>query len=168
MVRAWGGKSIIYGLGALELAGKLRHFYACARGTYGREYSSSTLTSICSRLNNGLDKTKHKNAVTAADMRKLYGSENLSVDDPVDLQQSVYVAVSLHFCWCGRECLRVLKMDSFLVKCHENGREYVTIAYNELKNHQGISKHDIQQEPSMYSQIGESCPVANFKLYVST
>ena len=32
------------GLGAPELAGKLRRFYACARGTDGREYCRSSLT----------------------------------------------------------------------------------------------------------------------------
>ena len=81
----------------------------------------------------GLDKTKHKVAVTVADMRKLYDSGILCVDEPVALQRKVYVKVSLHFCLRGREGLRELKKDSFVVTCDENGQEYVTMAHNELE-----------------------------------
>ena len=87
----------------------------------------------------GLDKTKHKDAVTAADMRKLYDGGILFVADPVALQWIVYVEVSLHFCRRGREGLCELKKDSFVVKCDANGREYVTMAYHELeKKSQGL------------------------------
>ena len=90
------------------------------------------------------------------------------MDDAVALQWKVYVEVSPHFCGRGREGLLELKKDSFVVKCDENDQDYVTAAYNEQeKNHQGIDKHDIQQEPRMYSQIRDSCQVVSFKFYVS-
>lgn len=187
-----------------ELAIKLRRFYACARGTDGREYSRSSLTNIRSGLNrhltspphgrqinlmrdiefqaanqvfvgrvrklrqDGLDKTQHKDAVSNNDMKRLYESGVLSTEHPLGLQRKVYVEISLHFCRRGREGLRELRKDSFVLKHDENDREYVTIAYNELeKNHQGVSKHDIGQEPRMYGQDGDMCPVKSFKLYIS-
>lgn len=115
----------------------------------------------------GLDKTKHKNAVTAGDMQLIRESGVLATDNPVGLQRKVYMEISLHFCRRGREGLRELRKDSFIVKSDENGREYVTLGYNEIeKNHQGVNKHDIRDEPRMYSFDGDACPVASFKDYI--
>lgn len=115
----------------------------------------------------GLDKTKHKDAITAADMQLIRDSGVLSTDDPVGLQRKVYMEVSLHFCRRGREGLRELRKDSFIVKADENGREYVTLGYNEMeKNHQGVKKNDIKDEPRMYGFGGASCPVGSFKKYL--
>ena len=69
----------------------------------------------------GLDKTKHKDSVTAADMTKLYDS-GICLDDLVALQRKVFIEVSLHFCRRRREGLHELKKDSFVGKCDENGR----------------------------------------------
>ena len=116
----------------------------------------------------GLDRTKHKDAVRAGDMAELYEGGTLAIDNPVALQRKVYLEVSLHFCRRGREGLRELWKDSFVVKTDENGREYVTLGYNELeKNHQGLEKNDIGEEPRMYGQAGDLCPVSSFKLYIS-
>ena len=75
----------------------------------------------------GLDRTKHKDAVRAGDMTKLYDSGTLAIDNPVALQRRVYLEVSLYFRRRGREGLRELGKDSFVVKTDENGREYVTL-----------------------------------------
>ena len=116
----------------------------------------------------GLDKTRHKDAIRASDMKKLYECGTLSTDDPVGLQRKVYIEVCLHFCRRGREGLRELRKESFVIQRDENEREYVTLGYNELeKNHQGINKHDIAEEPRMYSQRGDVCPVESFKKYIS-
>ena len=62
----------------------------------------------------GLDQTKHKDAVHAGDMAKLYDSGTLAIDNPVALQRKVYLEVSLHFCRRGREGLCELRKDSYV------------------------------------------------------
>ena len=50
-----------------------------------------------------------------------------------------------------------------MVRTDENGREYVTLGYNELgKNHQGHEKNGIGEEPRMYGQADDLCPVSSF------
>ena len=51
------------------------------------------------------------------------------------------------------------------MKTDENGRKYVTLGYLE-KHHQGLEKNDIGEEPRMYGQVGDLCPVSSFKLYL--
>ena len=60
-----------------------------------------------------LDWNRHKDAVTENDMRKMYSSGVLGIDNPVSLQHKVYVEVALHFCRRGREGLRELNKNSF-------------------------------------------------------
>ena len=108
----------------------------------------------------GLDRSRHKDAVTENDMRKMYSSGVLSIDNPVSLQHKVYVEVALHFCRRGREGLRELTKNSFCEKVDSDGRSYITLGFNELeKNHQGLGKGDETEEPRMYEQGGENCPL---------
>lgn len=116
----------------------------------------------------GLDRTTHKDAISASDMALMYSSGCLSVLDPASLQRKVYVEIALHFCRRGREGLRELKQNSFVEKTDENGRVYVTLNHIELeKNHQGLGKGNDGEEPRMYAQGGDSCPVSSFRLYIS-
>ena len=117
----------------------------------------------------GKDVSQHKEAVTAADVDKIYSSGTLSDKTPRSLQYKVYFELSLHCAHRGCEGLRELKKDSFIVKSDENGRHYVTLAYHELeKNHQGLKKKEGDRDPRMYEQIGASdCPVASYRKYLS-
>ena len=116
----------------------------------------------------GLDRTVHKSALTQADFKKLYSCGILDTNNPVTLQNKVFVEVNLHFCRRGREGLRELNKDSFVKKSDSNGRTYITLGFNELeKNHQGFDKRDYQEELRMYEQDGDQCPVKSFDLYVS-
>ena len=81
----------------------------------------------------GLDRSRHKDAVTENDMRKMYSSGVLSIDNPVSLQHKVYVEVALHFCRRGREGLRELTKNSFCEKVDSDGRSYITLGFNELE-----------------------------------
>ena len=67
----------------------------------------------------GLDKTRHKDAIRASDMKKLYECSTLSTDDPVGLQRKVYIEVCLHFCRRGRVGLRELRKESFVIQRDE-------------------------------------------------
>ena len=116
----------------------------------------------------GLDRSRHKDAVTENDMRKMYSSGVLGIDNPVSLQHKVYVEVALHFCRRGREGLRELTKNSFCEKVDSDGRSYITLGFNELeKNHQGLGKGDETEEPQMYEQGGENCPLKSFRTYLS-
>ena len=116
----------------------------------------------------GLDKTGHKSAIWEEDFKKLYSSGVLGNETPETLLNKVFVEISLHFCRRGREGLRELKKTSFVRKTDCNGKVYISLGFNELeKNHQGFDKRDVQEEPRMYEQEGEHCPVRSFDLYVS-
>ena len=51
------------------------------------------LEKICKLRQEGLDWTKHKDAVRTADMAKLYDSGTLEIDNPLALQRKVYLEV---------------------------------------------------------------------------
>ena len=116
----------------------------------------------------GNDKTQHKPAISAADMKKMYNSDALDVNNPVGLQRKVFIDIILHFSRRGREGLRELRKDSFVLRRDENDREFATIDYHELeKNHQGIHKHECEKDPRMYAQDDpKKCPVKSLKFYL--
>ena len=116
----------------------------------------------------GNDKTQHKPAISAADMKKMYNSDALDVNNPVGLQRKVFIDIMLHFSRRGREGLRELRKDSFVFRRDENDREFATIDYHELeKNHQGLHKHESEKDPRMYTQDDpKKCPVKSLKFYL--
>jgi integrase len=117
----------------------------------------------------GKDTSKHHDTLTDADWKKLHESEALKIDNPTGLQKKVFVDIVTHFGRRGREGLRWLKKNSFLLLTDENGKEYYEPAYKELtKNDNGLMKDDIEYSGIMYSQPGDPrCPVASFKTYIS-
>ena len=62
----------------------------------------------------GKDITKHKPVIEKEDMTKI--TSNLKTDSPVGLQQRVFIDLMLHFGRRGREGLRELKRESFVIK----------------------------------------------------
>ena len=119
----------------------------------------------------GLDVTQHKKAIPFHDMQKLYQSGVLGLQDPVALQNKVFVELSLHFARRGREGLRELRKDSFRIEVDASGKEYVCMAYHEKeKNHQGGDVTGVkvnEKEAAMYAvDTDDMCPVKSFKLYL--
>ena len=185
-----GGKAatVLWGF-ATEIWGRIQEEFACecARGLsrhlisppYDRKLNLMHDTAfqgtnqvfyglIRTLKQQGLDRIVHKSALTQADFKKLYSCGILDTNNPVTLQNKVFVEVNLHFCRRGREGLRELNKDSFVKKSDSNGRTYITLGFNELeKNHQGFDKRDYQEEPRMYEHGGDQCPVKSFDLYVS-
>lgn len=111
----------------------------------------------------GRDVTRHKEAISKEDMRKMYSSGALGIDNPTNLQYKVFLEISLHFGRRGREGWRDLKKTSFEVKKDSHGREYVTMAYQELdKNH----RNNEEKTQVMFADPdSDLCPVKSFKLY---
>lgn len=116
----------------------------------------------------GQDKTQHKQPIAAGDMSKMYSSGVLSNENPLSLQRKVYVELSIHFGRRGREGLRELTKNSIIIKKDDLGREYATLAYNEIeKNHQAHMPKDQEKRQIMYSQPDDiNCPIKSLKLYL--
>ena len=114
----------------------------------------------------GKDITKHKPVIEKEDMTKI--TSNLKTDNPVGLQQRVFIDLMLHFGRRGREGLRELKRESFVIKKGAGGCEYVELAYNEMeKKRDGTDVNVRETDKKMYGAGGEDCPVKNLKSYLS-
>lgn len=116
----------------------------------------------------GKDTTAHKEAITQQDYQKLYSSGVFSTLNPTGLRNKVFFEICYHDCRRGREGLRDLRKDSFLVKKDEFGREFVTHSYHEKeKKKSGLSTKENEKEMRMYAQPDSpNCPVYSFKLYL--
>lgn len=118
----------------------------------------------------GLDVTKHHEAISDGDLRKLRGTEVFHSNDPRALQKRVWFELTLAFARRGCENIQKLKKDAYLFKRDDTGREFVEMKYNEkVKNHQGEEKTKNQEsKPRMYeAKSSENCPVKALKLYLS-
>jgi hypothetical protein len=69
----------------------------------------------------------------------------------------------------GKEGLKELKQDSIVIKKDGKGREYATIAYNELdKTHQINNPKESEKKQILYSQDNpDLCPIESLKKYKS-
>ena len=116
----------------------------------------------------GKDKTKHKEAVTDGDFLKMREHLTNNLDSPKGLQDKVLFDLMYFFGRRGREGLRELRKDSFKFSEDGDGKEYVTLDYNELdKNHSDISREAEETDKRMYAEAGPDCPVASLKTYLS-
>lgn len=113
----------------------------------------------------GLDKTKHKEAINQTDMRKI--RDSLNTETPQGLQDTVFLDVVLHFARRGREGLREMSKTSISVRQDAKGIKYATPAYNEFdKNHTGVNPKIKDPKKVMYAEGGDNCPVTNLEKYL--
>ncbi|KAJ4923079.1 hypothetical protein JOQ06_027815, partial [Pogonophryne albipinna] len=83
----------------------------------------------------------------------------------------VWFDTQLHFGRRGKEGLRKLTPQSFVVKRDSAGTKYVTMAFNEeTKNHKCHNDRERQNmRGAMFEEPGNAlCPVASFEAYLST
>eukprot|EP00057_Strongylocentrotus_purpuratus_P026170 XP_011680644.1 PREDICTED: uncharacterized protein LOC105446044 [Strongylocentrotus purpuratus] len=100
----------------------------------------------------------HKPAISAEDMDKIEGS--LDWDDPVGLQDKVFMDVMLYFYNRGREKLREMTLDSFDI-CDEGGKCSITLKDTPTKNNRA-DKQEKSQGGIMIPTNGPRCPAASF------
>ena len=94
---------------------------------------------IKANIKEGNANIKHKAPLNDNDWEKLMNSDTLNGDNQISLQQKVFVNIMTHFGRRGREGLRDLKKDTYIVKRDENGVEFVERKNMEVsKNHQGL------------------------------
>ena len=80
----------------------------------------------------GKGDVQHHQAIDENDIAKLYRSGVFDQNSPTGLQLKVWFELMLYICRRGRENLRELKKDHFVVATDSDGRQYVTQAVDEL------------------------------------
>ena len=146
--------------------GLQRHFLNCNKIDIIKheDFSNSTRVFKCFSAmlkQEGKGVVTHKPAISAEDMDKIQGS--LDLDDPVGLQDKVFMDVMLYFCNRGRENLREMTLDSFDI-CDEGGKCSITLKDTLTKNNRA-DKLEKSQGGVMIPTNGPRCPVASFLRY---
>jgi len=86
----------------------------------------------------GLGEIKHKDSITPEDLNKLYESDSFSKDNPESLQHRVLFEYLYYYCNRGRENVREVQKDDFVIKTDARGRRYITIhRKRQTENHRG-------------------------------
>lgn len=116
----------------------------------------------------GKGDVKHHEIITDNDLQKLYDSAVFDQNSPSGLQDKVWFELMLFICRRGRENLRDLKKDHFVIETDENGRQYVTQAVDELtKKSREDSSSSRADAGRMYETGDAHCPVSSFRKYLS-
>ncbi|XP_078605624.1 uncharacterized protein LOC144878654 [Branchiostoma floridae x Branchiostoma japonicum] len=117
----------------------------------------------------GKDTCKSYPPILASDLRKMFETKILSVDNPLALQRLVYFYLAYYLCRRGRENLRNFQKNDFVAHM-DGGKKYYTLKYNEhQKNHPGHLSGDAQPTQRLYASPNNTrpCPVQVFELYCS-
>ena len=111
----------------------------------------------------------HGNIVALSDIGlKMREHLTNNLDSPKGLQDKVLFDLMYFFRRRSREGLRELWKDSFKLSEDGDGKEYVTLDYNELdKNHSDVTREAEETDKRMYAEAGPDCPVASLKTYLS-
>ena len=117
----------------------------------------------------GLAKVQHHPSISPVDIKKCYETKVFSDENPTSLLRVNWFNIALHFCRRGRENLRALSRDSFVIMKDANDNEYVEISVSEkTKNYQGgLGDKADQSDPKMFSANTPNCPVMYFKKLLS-
>uniref|UniRef100_A0A4W5QHU5 ZMYM2-like/QRICH1 C-terminal domain-containing protein n=1 Tax=Hucho hucho TaxID=62062 RepID=A0A4W5QHU5_9TELE len=134
-----------------------------------------TLAAVIRKLEEqGAGPVVQKQAITRADLRKLYTSSVFNTDTPFGLLNKVWFETCMYFCTRGRENQRELEEDSFGLAIDEDGRKFIYFKalgpYHKSRSTSWTKKRpdtDDDTLPRMYETATEFCPYASFVKYVS-
>ena len=101
----------------------------------------------------GFAKVQHHPSIYPEDIQKCYEMKVFSDKTPISLLRLNWFNISLHFCPSGRENLRTLTPDSFVIKKDANDSEYVEMSISEKTKDQqgGIRDKAHESDPKMFS-----------------
>lgn len=133
------------------------------------------LAAVIRRLEEqGAGPVVQKQAITRADLRRLYASAAFSARTPFGLLNKVWFETCMYFCTRGRENQRELEEDSFGIATDEDGRRFVYFKalgpYHKSRSSSWSRKRadtDEENLPRMYETGTEFCPYASFVKYLS-
>uniref|UniRef100_A0A8C4TGE2 Uncharacterized LOC114644137 n=2 Tax=Erpetoichthys calabaricus TaxID=27687 RepID=A0A8C4TGE2_ERPCA len=134
-----------------------------------------TLAAVIRKLEEqGAGPVVQKQAITRADLRKLYTSSVFNTNTPFGLLNKVWFETCMYFCTRGRENQRELEEDSFGLAIDEDGRKFVYFKalgpYHKSRSASWSKKRSDSDEdnlPRMYETGTEFCPYASFVKYIS-
>ncbi|XP_035270210.1 uncharacterized protein LOC118225626 isoform X1 [Anguilla anguilla] len=134
-----------------------------------------TLAAVIRKLEEqGAGPVVQKQAITRADLRKLYTSSVFNTNTPFGLLNKVWFETCMYFCTRGRENQRELEEDSFGVAIDEDGRKFIYFKalgpYHKSRSASWSKKRtdtDDDNLPRMYETGTEFCPYASFVKYIS-
>ncbi|KAJ7403015.1 BTB/POZ domain-containing protein KCTD1 [Pitangus sulphuratus] len=135
-----------------------------------------TLAAVIRKLEEqGAGPVVQKQAITRADLRKLYTCSVFSTQSPFGLLNKVWFETCMYFCTRGRENQRELEEDSFGLAVDEDGRKFVYFKalgpYHKSRSSSWSKKRaessDEENLPRMYETGTEFCPYASFVKYLS-
>ncbi|XP_063779704.1 BTB/POZ domain-containing protein KCTD1 isoform X1 [Pseudophryne corroboree] len=150
-----------------------------------------TLAAVIRKLEEqGAGPVVQKQAITRADLRKLYTSCVFSAASPFGLLNKVWFETCMYFCTRGRENQRELEEDSFGLAMDEDGRRFVYFKalgpYHKSRSSSwgkkrcggpavvggscsgaGGAEGDEENLPRMYETGTEFCPYASFVKYLA-
>ncbi|XP_069132874.1 uncharacterized protein [Argopecten irradians] len=131
--------------------------------------SNAVLEKLCSR-DKGRERTTIKKCLSSHDISKLMSSGVLSTCNPLSVVRKVWFDLTLHFGIKGKEAIRTLTKDSFILETDEKGLNYYRLNLEkEMPKIETFSEmHDWNWHMRMY-EIPDSphCPVRSMSLYVS-
>ncbi|KAK7880454.1 hypothetical protein WMY93_032911 [Mugilogobius chulae] len=132
------------------------------------------LAAVLRRLEEqGAGPVVQKQAITRADLRRLYESPVFRADTPFGLLNKVWFETCMYFCTRGRENQRELEEDSFGVAVDEDGRRFVYLKslgqYHKSRGGAWGKRREAEEDtrPRMYETGTRLCPYASFVRYVA-
>ncbi|XP_053874424.1 BTB/POZ domain-containing protein KCTD1 isoform X1 [Malaclemys terrapin pileata] len=135
-----------------------------------------TLAAVIRKLEEqGAGPVVQKQAITRADLRKLYTCSVFSTQSPFGLLNKVWFETCMYFCTRGRENQRELEEDSFGLAMDEDGRKFVYFKslgpYHKSRSSSWSKKRaessDEENLPRMYETGTEFCPYSSFVKYLA-
>lgn len=114
----------------------------------------------------GKENIQHKPTLEDEELEKLKSTDALSHNNPLSLLANFWFHIVFYFCRRGRERQRELQKSSHKLEVDGSGRNYVTMAYDEVsKNHSGGQKHG--KYTQMYEMDSPNDGNKAVKLYLS-
>ncbi|XP_069131906.1 uncharacterized protein [Argopecten irradians] len=101
------------------------------------------------------------------DLRKIYMGPGMNLDQPDTLQNKIFFDINLYICNRGKDFLRVMAKDDFVISNDADGRRYVWLKYHpkfsarELMAMGGVTDQDLSNNGTqigdkMYERKGNS------------
>ncbi|XP_021357426.1 uncharacterized protein LOC110452971 [Mizuhopecten yessoensis] len=111
------------------------------------------------------------------DLRKIYMGPGMNLDQPDTLQNKLFFDVNLYICNRGKDFLRVMAKDDFVISSDADGRRYVWLKYHPKFSFRelvgGVADPDLSNNGTqigdrMFERKGDPrCPVTSFLAYLS-
>ncbi|XP_067674316.1 uncharacterized protein [Haliotis asinina] len=116
----------------------------------------------------------HRLRIEMDDLRKIYFSDAMKTDNPETLQNKVFFDVNLYIVNRGKDCMRAMTKNDFVVSTEVDGRKSVWLKYHpkfnikEMGGYGDVDHTGTRLGEKMLERPGDPrCPVASFLRYLT-